>query len=398
MTLNHCTDIVIFGGGVAGLWLLKRLRLEGYQAILIESNGLGSGQTLASQGIIHGGLKYALGGRHTAAANAIANMPTRWRQCLAGQDRMDLRGVKVLSEQVYLWSAPGFRSGFKAFLGSKSLRGRVTAIGKDHRPDCFAGAAGRGQLYQLPDFVIDSPSLVAELAKDQADCLFQADSDQVDFLQAADQSITGLTINTADALITIHCQRCIFSAGEGNAALMSRCGIDSIAMQRRSLHMVTLKHPALPVLYAHCITADLSLTPKLTVTSHQDTDGQPVWYLGGQLAEAGIIRTGKEQTIAAQRQLQVFFPWLELEQAQWNSFHIDRAEASTANRQRPDDAVFTQQNNAIVVFPTKFTLIPTLADRLVAHLQASAAKATGPSSKVPLGNHLPRPPMGRTRW
>ena len=34
MTLRYSTDIVIFGGGIAGLWLLNRLHNEGYQAIL----------------------------------------------------------------------------------------------------------------------------------------------------------------------------------------------------------------------------------------------------------------------------------------------------------------------------------------------------------------------------
>ena len=62
MTAPHSTDIVVFGGGIAGLWLLNRLRDEGNDAILLEADGLGAAQTLASQGIIHGGLKYALGG------------------------------------------------------------------------------------------------------------------------------------------------------------------------------------------------------------------------------------------------------------------------------------------------------------------------------------------------
>ncbi|MDF1622160.1 MAG: FAD-dependent oxidoreductase, partial [Pseudohongiella nitratireducens] len=56
------SQITIVGGGIAGLWLLNRLCLAGYDAILLDKGGLGSGQTLASQGIIHGGLKYALNG------------------------------------------------------------------------------------------------------------------------------------------------------------------------------------------------------------------------------------------------------------------------------------------------------------------------------------------------
>ena len=50
------TDILIFGGGIAGLWTLHRLRRAGFAACLLESSSLGSTQSIGSQGIIHGGL------------------------------------------------------------------------------------------------------------------------------------------------------------------------------------------------------------------------------------------------------------------------------------------------------------------------------------------------------
>ena len=55
-------DVLVFGGGAAGLWCLHQLRRGGYHAILLESTALGSGQTIRAQGIIHGGGKYALRG------------------------------------------------------------------------------------------------------------------------------------------------------------------------------------------------------------------------------------------------------------------------------------------------------------------------------------------------
>ena len=45
-------DVVIFGGGVAGLWILSTLRNAGYDALLLDPNDLGSGQTACSQGKI----------------------------------------------------------------------------------------------------------------------------------------------------------------------------------------------------------------------------------------------------------------------------------------------------------------------------------------------------------
>ena len=63
MSTTLDTDICIIGGGVAGLWLNARLRKAGYHTVLIERGALGGGQSVKSQGIIHGGIKYALGGK-----------------------------------------------------------------------------------------------------------------------------------------------------------------------------------------------------------------------------------------------------------------------------------------------------------------------------------------------
>ncbi|MGB1685791.1 MAG: FAD-dependent oxidoreductase, partial [Pseudomonadales bacterium] len=78
-------DIAILGGGIAGLWLVNRLQQAGYSTCLIERHGLGGEQTLASQGMIHGGIKYTLGGALTNASETIAAMPERWQACLRGE-------------------------------------------------------------------------------------------------------------------------------------------------------------------------------------------------------------------------------------------------------------------------------------------------------------------------
>ena len=99
MNLSYSTNIVIFGGGIAGLWLLNRMQSEGYDSILFETKSLGGRQTLDSQGIIHGGLKYALRGSVGRDSKNIANMPNRWRQCLSGDGEIDLTDVSVLNER-----------------------------------------------------------------------------------------------------------------------------------------------------------------------------------------------------------------------------------------------------------------------------------------------------------
>lgn len=402
MNLSYSTDIAIFGGGIAGLWLLKQLRQEGYQAILIETDALGGGQTLASQGIIHGGLKYALAGNLSGAANVIADMPRRWRQCLSGSDTMDLKGVKILSEHYYMWSESSFRSRLKTFLGSKSLQGRVEAVDKSEFPDFFAKATVAGSLYQLPDFVIDTESLLQKLVAGQEQHLFQAAEEQVSFQRNDEGSIDGFTIDTGQETISCQCERVIFAAGEGNASLITSSGLQGINTQSRPLHMVYLKQAGLPLVYVHCIGDDFSLTPRLTVTSHANKDGSTVWYLGGELAESGVGKSEAEQLHNAQQVIEDYFPWLDVSAAQWHSFMINRAEASIEGNHRPDNASMVEQDQAIVAYPTKLTLTPSLADKVVDHLATAAVKKSAAGSaedcSASLSTHLKRAVIGRARW
>ena len=122
------TDVLIVGGGVAGLWLNARLRREGFSTLLLERDTLGGGQSVKSQGIIHGGAKYALHGALTGASEAIADMPRRWREALDGQGELDLAGVRLLSEAHYLWSPGTLAGNLTSFFASKAVRGRVDQV------------------------------------------------------------------------------------------------------------------------------------------------------------------------------------------------------------------------------------------------------------------------------
>ena len=62
-------DFLVFGGGIAGLWVFHTLKQKGYDVALIEPDALGGTQTLGSQGMIHGGQKYTLTGHIGDVAN-----------------------------------------------------------------------------------------------------------------------------------------------------------------------------------------------------------------------------------------------------------------------------------------------------------------------------------------
>ena len=159
------TDVLIVGAGVAGLWLNARLRRQGFSTVLVESASLGGGQSVKSQGIIHGGAKYALHGALTGASEAIADMPRRWREALAGDGELDLSGVRLLSEAHYLWSPGTIAGNLTSFFASKAVRGRVDQVKGDQLPPALQDRAFKGKVYRLAELVVDVPSLLQRLAE-----------------------------------------------------------------------------------------------------------------------------------------------------------------------------------------------------------------------------------------
>ena len=399
MKLTYSTNIVIFGGGIAGLWLLSRMQSEGYDSILFETNALGGRQTIDSQGIIHGGLKYALKGSVGRDSQNIANMPNRWRQCLNGDGEIDLTGVSVLNDSYYMWSDGGMKSRLKSYLGSKSLRGRIDLVEEGLYPEFFRESSVKGALYKLPDFVIDTVSLLKKLVSTKNDRLFSLTGCDYKFYSEGQTLEQQLQIEVNDKTVNIKADLFIFCAGEGNQELISKATLSNIEAQARPLHMVYLRKSKLPEIYVHCIGNDFNLTPAVTVTSHRAQNGDIIWYLGGEIAESGINKSKGEQIFAAQELMKNTFPWLNLSNAQWESFYINRSEANIQSSFRPDDAVVKEEKNVLVAWPTKLTLVPSLADKVLEY--AAGVRKRPPGKNIPtaeLQSIFEKPPFASARW
>ena len=380
------TDVLIVGAGVAGLWLNARLRRQGFSTVLVESASLGGGQSTKSQGIIHGGAKYALHGALSGASEAIADMPRRWRDALAGKGELDLSGVRLLSEAHYLWSPGTLAGNLTSFFASKAVRGRVDHVTGDDLPPALQNPGFKGKVYRLAELVIDVPSLVERLAELSGDSLL-AGTKIEPLLEGED--LIGLRVDGREILA----QRVVLSAGAGNAELLKSMGLSHPPMQRRPLHMVLVKGPTLKPLYAHCLGGGPK--PRVTVTTHPAADGQWVWYLGGDLAEAeGVARAPEAQIAAAKKELGNLLPWVDLSQAQWATLRIDRAEPAQSGLVRPDNAYLSVQQRLMVGWPTKLALAPDFADRVLAALARDGVHPTPQSPVV----GLPKPPMAQPVW
>jgi len=380
------TDVLIVGGGVAGLWLNARLRRQGFATVLVEKGALGGGQSVKSQGIIHGGTKYALHGALTGASEAIADMPRRWQEALSGDGELDLSGVRLLSDAHYLWSPGTLAGNLTSFFASKAVRSRVGQVKGNELPPALQHPKFKGKVYRLSELVLDVQSLIAHLTELAGNSVLAAQH-IAPLLEGSE--LVGLRIDGRD----IRARRIVFSAGDGTAELLAMLGLQQPAMQRRPLHMVMVKGPALKPLYAHCLGAGTK--PRITVTSHPAADGEWIWYLGGDLAEAdGVARDEASQIAAAKEELAELVPWIDLSTAHWATLRVDRAEPAQSSLVRPDNAFLAEQGRLLVGWPTKLALAPDFSDRVEAAL-ARDGVSPGHHQALP---ELPRPPVTGPFW
>lgn len=355
-------DLLIIGGGIAGLWCLNRAVQQGYSVLLLENNALGGGQTICSQGIIHGGAKYSLSGSLSSATQSISDMPERWYQSFKGRGEIDLQQTRILSDTHYLWSINKLTSKVTAFFASKAMKNKAEKVKPDAYPKAFAHADFKGNLYALNERVVDVPSLTANLCQPHWQRILKLDLlEEGRFITSSNGQVEAIELPKQQ--LRLEPQRILFSCGETYNAFKDKLGLDQISMQKRPLHMVMVQHQDGPALFAHAIGA--SSKPLLTVTSHCNDEGKTIWYLGGLIAEEGVAQDAQSLIADAKQKVSEYLPWITLKQARWGCYRINRAEPEINGQLRPDASFLKQQGNCLIAWPTKLALAPQLSDRLL---------------------------------
>lgn len=393
MTLVR-VDEAIIGGGAAGLWLLDELTQRGRSAVILENHALGSGQTVASQGIIHGGLKYTLKGLLNPAAEAIREMPGIWRDSLAGTPRPgrpDLSRTALRSPCCYLWRTESMKSRLGMIGARAGLRIAPVSIDEDERPPILADCPG--SVARLDEPVIDPVGFLADLAgRHAARTLLVGESFEI----AASGGRFRLTLRDEGSTLQLDADRVILTAGEGNADLLATLGHPPDRMQRRPLHMTMLRGEALPRLFGHCVDGAKT---RVTVTTAVSRSLMNVWQVGGQCAEDGVSMEPMRLIAHVRRELCDVIPGFDAAidgwEVEWSTHRVNRAEAATSAGNRPDDAsVLVYEPGVIAAWPTKLALAPRLADRVIELLPPSQI---GVDSKLE-GLDWPRPRIALPPW
>jgi glycine/D-amino acid oxidase-like deaminating enzyme len=384
------TDICVIGGGVAGLWFANLAKAKGFDLLLLDTQALGSGQTIASQGMIHGGMKYTLTGALTGASEAIAEMPAYWRRCLCGEGDVSLRDTRILSDHFFLWSGETLSSKLTTFFASKLTKGRVTAVDPERRPAFLRHPDFTGSLYKLDDLVLDVPSLIANLAHNLEGRCFVISDYQ---LQKTTDDTYCLRANSLE----IHAQQFVLCGGEGNQDLLNQLGFAKPEQQLRPLQQVMIKHHYPYDFFGHCVGMDT--TPRLTISSHHLPNGEGILYLGGKLAEKGAGLSAEDLIELAKSELTELIPWMNLEKASWATFNINRAEPKQPGLARPDNAFAESlpKTNIAIAWPTKLTLAPNMANQLLSLLEAKKLQPLFINRKADLHSLTPAG-VAKTPW
>src|SRR5262245_33108424 len=149
--MNEDYDVIVFGAGAAGLWVANRLKRARYNVIVIEKEKLGGGQTMASQGMIHGGQKYVLEGIVTPHAAAAARMPPRWQASLEGRGEVDLASVKLLSRTQVMWPAGSLVSAAAVRAAAARVNAECRKLARNDHPEPLSRQKLKGPVYGMPE-------------------------------------------------------------------------------------------------------------------------------------------------------------------------------------------------------------------------------------------------------
>jgi glycerol-3-phosphate dehydrogenase len=369
-------DVVIFGGGVAGFWLLDLATERGWSTLLVESGALGAGQTVGAQGIIHGGLKYTLDGLLRPSATAIKDLPALWRASLEGQRRPDLSSTTIRSQFCHLWTSGSLKSQLGMIGARVGLEVKPVKVPANERPAALAECPGT--VLRLDEQVIEPSTMLAAMAKPHARRLIagRAELECATPGQVSRVHVAGLEIAPRNV---------VFTAGQGNAALREAAGLPA-GMQRRPLHMAMLRGP-LPELNGHCVDGAQT---RVTITTTSDSEGRRVWQLGGQISEDGVKLERAALIAKAASELRAVIPGIDLASVEGSSYRVDRAEQQMPDGKRPPECFAERSGNVITGWPTKMVLAPQLAGQIVALLDPPS----GGAAEI----EAPRPSVAQPPW
>ena len=396
-------DALVIGGGIAGLWILDRLRAAGRTAVLAEASELGNGQSVCAQGIVHGGLKYALGGVAGEDARHVSTMPELWKNAIVSPNSAespDLNTATILSPCTWLWRSDSIMSRIGMVGARLGLQTKPEAIERAERPDLLREAPGA--VLRVNEPVVEMRSVLHALCENNSPHIIKVNGPEGIQISSLGSRIRQATLHSNESALTIAPEFVILAAGVGNEGIRTRLGLEQLKTQRRPLHMVMVKG-LLPEFFGHCVDGNKT---RVTITSSAVTaDGHRYWQIGGEISEQGVSQESHELISTARKELAAVLPSLNQSNLEWATYRVDRAEEETSGSSRPDDFsyILDGEGRTITCWPTKMALAPRLAREILTlvpalHSENDALISSLAKCSVPSVASYPWSPENTNTW
>ena len=353
--------VVIVGSGISALWTADLLDKSGYEVVVLEKETVANNQTIASQGMIHGGAKYSLDGALTKATISISDMPNIWNDALNGNGKVNLSKSKIHTSHQILWSADTIHSKLLSFFGSKAMSSKMILIDKDEHP-LFNYKNFQGSLFKLNETVIDVHSVVSNFVNNLDGKIFRAKAEKILF---SGDRVVGIDTSIGK----LECDELILAAGEGNERILKNSNIKSFPMQTRPLAMgMVYMNENIPDIFGHHLGS--SSRPKVTISTHYVNKKQ-ILYIGGEVSESGVNLPDEEQIIQIDQSLREALSWIDLDIDKIEVLRINRAEAKNKKVLKPDSFFLGRKKGLMVCWPTKLAFAPLIANSVLNKINMS---------------------------
>ena len=353
--------IIIVGSGISALWTADLLDKSGYEVAVLEKDTVANSQTIASQGMIHGGTKYSLDGALTKATISISDMPNIWKEALRGNGKVNLSKSVIHSNYQLLWSADTVQSKLLSFFGSKAMSSKMRPINKKEHP-LFNNKDFHGSLFKLNEIVVDVHSVASNFSNNLEGKIFKAKAKKILF---SDNDIVGIDTSKGK----LECDELILAAGEGNEEILEESNINSFPMQRRPLAMgMVFMKEKIPDIYGHFLGT--SSRPRITISTHYLNEKQ-ILYIGGEVSESGVSLSDEDQKIQIDKFLREALSWIDLDIERIDVLRINRAETKNNKVLKPDSFFIGRKKGLMVCWPTKLAFAPLIAESILNQMNPS---------------------------
>jgi len=350
-------DCLIIGGGVAGLFILDKCVSLGCSTLLLESNTLGTGQTIHSHGIIHGNLSDASHGIHNQTEMAIGDMPLFWRRCLAGETKPDLRNVTLRSDYCHVWRSDSLLAKL-GWLGVMLSRTLHTQPLTDHeRPRVFQGC--KGKVVRTNGQVIEPRSLLEVLSTPHVQRMLKISQAGVETQQEDGAWIIRLLNPDTGEPLDLSPKMIVLSAGDGNQALRLMFGLPRRRMKVRHVHMVMVRGE-LPMINGHCIDG---IRSHLTISTTTDYARRRVWLIYSKLASNPEV-SPEELILRTASKLRSVLPSVDLDSMEFTTYRTTRV----VHGMKQTDISLLVEGGILTCWPSEMTLAPRLANKIGQHI------------------------------